>query len=102
MKTTGEHDRKLTSASRCNKRDVLNLTERGLEVEEVNAVDVVGVRDRRDHCLFESCQECIADPKFGATGTLATKTVRLEAASRSPIRVERRREDGTNPIRQEV
>ena len=30
----------LPSASRSNKVDVLNLTERGLEVEEVNAIDV--------------------------------------------------------------
>ena len=30
----------LPSASRNNKVDVLNMTERGLEVEEVNAIDV--------------------------------------------------------------
>ena len=36
-----ENATEMTSASRCNKYDVLNLTERGLEVEEVNAVDVV-------------------------------------------------------------
>ena len=30
----------LPSASRNNKFDVLNMTERGLEVEEVNAIDV--------------------------------------------------------------
>ena len=31
----------MTTASRSNKFDVLSLTERGLGVEEVNAVDVV-------------------------------------------------------------
>ena len=36
-----ENATEMTSASRFNKYDVLNLTERGLEVEEVNAVDVV-------------------------------------------------------------
>ena len=37
---TGETD-EMTSASRSNKFDVLDMTERGLEVEELNAVYVV-------------------------------------------------------------
>ena len=33
--------KEMTSTSRTNKFDVLNMSEHGLEVEEVNAVDVV-------------------------------------------------------------
>ena len=54
----------MTSASRSNKVDVLNLTERGLEFEDVNAVSC-GARDRGHHCQFGSCQERTADPTEG-------------------------------------
>ena len=44
------------------KFDALNLTERGLEVEEVNEVDVVQeIVDITDG--FGSCQERMADPE---------------------------------------
>ena len=70
----------MASACRSNKFDVVNLTERGLEVEEVNAVDVVQE-------IVEITEWAIR--KKGVTRTQATKTVMLAATSWSPILVER-------------
>ena len=41
IRANDEKTVKMTTASRSNKCDVLNLTERRFEVEEVNAADVV-------------------------------------------------------------
>ena len=54
----------MTNASRSNKFNVLNMPERGLEFEDVNAVDVAQeiVEITVD---LGSCQERMADPREG-------------------------------------
>ena len=86
MQTTGKTNER-TRASRSNNFDVLNFTERGLEVEEVNAVDVVQqiveitVGGRAAKSVWPIRQKSVA-------GTKTTKTLSLAAANGSPIRVE--------------
>ena len=82
-----EKSDELTSVNRSNKFDVLNLAERGLEVEEVKAVDVVQeivkiiVNSGAAKSVWPIRQK-------GVRETGVTKTVRLAAASASPIHVE--------------
>ena len=54
----------MTNASRSNKFDVLNMAARGLEFEDVNAVDVV--QEIVEIIVVSGCcQERMADPKEG-------------------------------------
>ena len=91
----------MTNVNRRNKCDVLNLTESEQEFEEVNGVDVA-------HEIVEVAFDLGAAKgvwpirKKGVTRTKATKTVRLAAASGSPIRVEGDVETGFLSGRHEV
>ena len=82
MQTTGEYGRNNYCESKQPVFDVLNLTARGLEVEEVNAVYVVCNGPWRLLLIWKLIRQ------KGAAVTLATKTVRLAAASDSPTYVE--------------
>ena len=91
MRTTGEKTDAMTSAIRSNKFDVLNLTERGLEVEE-------GERSltwcKRSWSSLRSLSDSGAAKsvwpirKKDVTRTKATKTVLLAAPIGSPIHAE--------------
>ena len=74
-----------TDVTRSNKFDVLNLTESGLKVDEVNAVDelqeVVEITDDT------GAAKSVWPIQESATRTKATKMVRLAAASGSQIHV---------------
>ena len=85
-RASGRRTVDMTSASRSNKFDVLNFTQRGLEVEE-NAVDVV---QEIVEIIVDSGAANSVCPirKEGVTRTKVTTTVRLAAARGSPIRVE--------------
>ena len=82
---------------RSNKFDVLNLTEGGLEVEEVNAVDVV-----------QEVVEITVDPgvansgKKGVTRKKGDKNGAVGGSKRQFDACGRRRETGIRPGRQEV
>ena len=78
-----------TNATRSKKFDVLKLTESGLEVEEVNAVDVVQ-EIVRTLSIRQLPRASGRSERGGVTRTKATKTMRLAAASGSPIREEMR------------
>ena len=76
-----------TTANRSNKFDVLNPTGSGVEVEEVNAVDVV------QEIVATTVDSGAAKNKWPirkkrVTIMKATRTVRLAAASGGPIQVE--------------
>ena len=70
----------MTSASRSNKFDVLNVTERGLKLEDVNAVGVV---KEIVEITVDSGDAKSVWPirKEGVARTNGTKTVRLAVAS---------------------
>ena len=77
----------MTSASRSNKFVVLEMTERELAVEEVNAVDVVKEVVEITVCSG-AAKNIWPSRKMGVTRTKATKTVMLAAANGSPMHVE--------------
>ena len=72
-----------TNANRRNKFGVLNLTDSGMEVEEVDAVDVEIVETI---VVSRAGKSVWPIQKKGVAITKATKRVRLAAANSGPIR----------------